>query len=986
MDEVRGDDADGPGGLFEEVLAGRIDGEGGALAIGHRLSAKGAALGRGAFGVGLVKLEGEVAGDIALDFLGEGKGGLLLVFEGDGLLLQRAEGDFAGERAFRGSGVLVRAAHGAGQEVALRHARLGDGIGAVGDGGEDDLAVLARGQFGFRIRPGDLAVRVDRGVLAAAVLHGEGRAREGGVRRVGLLDGELGLVLLVDDGLPRRRRGGEAEVDGAVVGTVAGVLDGVAFGRSLVSDFDDVVADGTVVIADGQRIGGADAAVFGGHGSFLFAAFVVRHAGPDLELDAVLARRSVQGLLVLPEDELALEDVGEGGAGGGGVRAVFAAEVEGDFLGVVVEGGVAAFVLDDLIVVEFAAFIPDGEVNGGGARALRDGDRDRVAADGEIRAGGRAVDVEGEGLADARLRRRLDGRVFVRAVGDLLGDGQGALVFVVPNGGVAGEGERFAFLDLDGHVGHRQIVIRRIGLPEGIGAGIQLDLAVAAVIQGQLGLAAIGDEDELRAGELVAGLVHFLHFEDTGALDGVGEGLLGGIVALDRHLLEPALDGGHVRAVGLGCLQDVVVAGGEGDGRIARRVAHGQGIDRSRTVLGLAIFRVPVSRRVDLEGGAAGEEGGIEDIIRDVLGVAIRAHEPELFKHGDVAAGGLIAFRARDGGGERLRGTADRLVGHRRLVCKGDEFLFLLAKGQHESGLVVDGRYGVFGIIGSFGVDAADREVGLGVFSGGEGRFVLAARSQRIAVHGEVGADGLVGIAVLALDRGQGVGEGEALKVERTLDVVDARVVAAEVRIFVLADLDRPGDRHRLAIGVEHRLAIQRLCDLPYRGSGAGHRGRRSGGVGKLVLELDVRPVHRGRGADVGLERGKRRAIRHVAVVLDARAEGDRAGAGVAADLSIRDGDGVCISAYMRGLCIQYLNAIRHGDGDLDVRETRVGGLRLAAGVFVGRRSIELVADLVVELIARLDLVRALQARPEQLDVSTRGRVVFGRFLRDLQR
>ena len=90
----------------------------------------------------------------------------------------------------------------------------------------------------------------------------------------------------------------------------------------------------------------------------------------------------------------------------------------------------------------------------------------------------------------------------------------------------------------------------------------------------------------------------------------------------------------------------------------------------------------------------------------------------------------------------------------------------------------------------------------------------------------------------------------------------------------------------------------------------------------------------------------------------------------------------------MRGLCIQYLNAFRHGDGDLDVRETRVGGLRLAAGVVVGRRSIELVADLVVELFARLDRVRvrAQQARPEQLDVFTRGRVVFGRFPRDLQR
>ena len=309
------------------------------------------------------------------------------------------------------------------------------------------------------------------------------RAR-GGVRRVGLLDGELGLVLLVDDGLPRRRRGGEVEVDGAVVVAAAGVLDGVAFGRGLVSDFDDVVVDGTVGIADGQRIGGADAAVFGGHVIDLFAAFVVRLAGPDLELDAVLARRFVQGLLVLLEDELALEDVGEGGAGGGGVRAVFAAEVEGDFLGIVVEGSVAAFDLVDLIVVEFAVFIPDGEVNGGGALARRDGDRlDRVAADGEIRAVSRAVDVEGEGLADARLRRRHGGRARVRAVGDLLGDGQGTLVFVVPNGGRAGEGERFAFLDLDGHVGHRQIVIRRIGLPEGIGAGRQLDLAVAAVIQ-----------------------------------------------------------------------------------------------------------------------------------------------------------------------------------------------------------------------------------------------------------------------------------------------------------------------------------------------------------------------------------------------------------------------------------------------------------------------------------------------------------------------
>ena len=114
MDEVRGDDADGPGGLFEEVLAGRIDGEGGALAIGHRLAGKAAALGRGAFGVGLVKLEGEFAGDRALHALGEGKGGLLLVGEGDGLLLQRAEGDFAGERALRGGGARVRAAHGAG--------------------------------------------------------------------------------------------------------------------------------------------------------------------------------------------------------------------------------------------------------------------------------------------------------------------------------------------------------------------------------------------------------------------------------------------------------------------------------------------------------------------------------------------------------------------------------------------------------------------------------------------------------------------------------------------------------------------------------------------------------------------------------------------------------------------------------------------------------------------------------------------------------
>ena len=505
------------------------------------------------------------------------------------------------------------------------------------------------------------------------------------------------------------------------------------------------------------------------------------------------------------------------------------------------------------------------------------------------------------------------------------------------------------------------------------------------MIQGQRDRVAFGwDEDELRAGELVAGLVHFLHFEDTGALDGVGKGRLGGLIALDRHLLEPALDGGHVRAVGLVCLQDVVVAGGEGDGRIARRVGHGQGIDR--VARGFAIFSVPVSRRVDLEGGAAGEEGGIEAFIVDDLVAAIRAHEPELFKHGDVAAGGLIAFRARDGGGERLRGTADRLVGHRRLVCKGDEFLFLLAKGQHESGLVVDGRYGVFGIIGSLGFDAAGREGGLGVFSGGEGRIALAALIQRSAAHGEVGADGRVEIAVLALDRRQRVGEGEALKVERALDVVDAIHAAAEVRVIVLADLDRPGDRHRLTIGAGHRLAIQRLCDLPYRGSGAGHRGFRGGGVGKLVREHDVRPVHRGRGADVGLERGKIRVIRHVAVVLDARAEDFRAGAGVAADLSIRDGDGVCIFAYRRGLCIQYLNAIRHGDGDLDVRETRVGGLRLAAGVFVGRRSIELVADLVVELNARLDRVRALQARPEQLDVFTRGRVVLGRFLRDLQR
>ena len=431
-------------------------------------------------------------------------------------------------------------------------------------------------------------------------------------------------------------------------------------------------------------------------------------------------------------------------------------------------------------------------------------------------------------------------------------------------------------------------------------------------------------------------------------------------------------------------MQDVVVAGGEGFGLSARRVAHGQVSDRSRTVVGLAIFRVPASRRVDREGGAAGEEGGIEAGILDVIVVAIRAHEPELFKHGDVAAGGLIAFRARDGGGERLRGTADRRVGHRRLVFKGDEFL--LAKGQHESGLVVDGRYGVFGIIGSFGVDAAGREGGLGVFSGGEGRFALAALSQRSAAHGEGGADGLVGIAVLALDRGQGVGEGEAGKVERTRDVVDARLVAAEVRVIVLADLDRPGDRHRLTIGAGHGLVIQRLCDLPYRGSGAGHRGVLGGGVGKLVPEHDVRPVHRGRGADAGIERGKRRAIRHVAVALDARAEGDRAGAGVAADQSIRDVDGVCISAFMRGFCIQYLNAFRHGDGDLDVRETRVGGLRLAAGVFVGRRSIELVADLVVELSARLDRVRAQQSRPEQLDVFTRGRVVFGRVLRDLQR
>ena len=822
-------------------------------------------------------------------------------------------------------------------------------------------------------------------------MHGEGRAREGVARRVGLLDGELGLVLLVDDGLPRRRRGGETEVDGAVVVAVAGVLDGVAFGRGLVSDFDDVVVDGAVFVADGQRIGGADAAVCGFHGIDLFAAFGVRHAGPDLELDAVLARRSVQGLLVLLEDELALEDVGEGGAGGGGVRAVFAAEVEGDFLGIVVEGGVAAFVLDDLIVVEFAAFIPDGEVNGGGVRARLDSDRlgQVAAADVEIRAVGRAVDVEGEGLADARLRRRLGDRARARAVGDLLGDGQRALGFVVPNGGRAGEGERFAFLDRDGHVGHRQIVFRRIGLLEGILAGPQLDLAVAAVIQGQRDRVAFGwDEDERRAGELVAVLVHFLHFEDTGALDGVGEGRLGGLIALDRHFLEQALFGGHVRAGGLLCLQDVVVAGGEGDGRIARRVGHGQGIDRSRTVLGLVIFRVPVSRRVDREGGGAGEEGGIEAGILDDLVAAIRAHEPELFKHGDVAAGGLIAFRARDGGGERLRGTADRRVGHRRLVCKGDVFLFLLAKGQHESGLVVDGRYGVFGIIGSLGFDAAGREGGLGVFSGGEGRIALAALIQRSAAHGEGGADGRVEIAVLALDRGQGVGEGEALKVERALDVVDAIHAAAEVRVIVLADLDRPGDRHRLTIGAGHRLVIQRLCDLPFRGSGAGHRGRRGGGFGKLVRELDVRPVHRGRGADVGLERGKFRAIRHVAVALDARAEGDRAGAGVAADQSIRDGDGVCIFAYMRGFFIQYLNAFRHGDGDLDARETRVGGLRLAAGVFVGRRSIELVADLVVELIARLDRVRvrAQQTRPVQLDVFTRGRVVLGRFLRDLQR
>ena len=215
MKNARRNDASGPGGFLEEILARRVHGEGSRAARGNGGAAQAFARGRGAIRVGRVKFKGKVAADRAADVLGELQHRLFVVFEGDGLALERAQRDLAGKRALRRSRALVRVAHRAGGQVGIRHAIFGDGVGAVGDAGEHDLAALIGGQGFFLCLPGDSTI-ADHGVLAIRVLHGEGRARDGSAALVGLFDGEAGFVLSVDHGrgsLVRRLR--KAQVDGA---------------------------------------------------------------------------------------------------------------------------------------------------------------------------------------------------------------------------------------------------------------------------------------------------------------------------------------------------------------------------------------------------------------------------------------------------------------------------------------------------------------------------------------------------------------------------------------------------------------------------------------------------------------------------------------------------------------------------------------------------------------------------------------------------
>ena len=258
------------------------------------------------------------------------------------------------------------------------------------------MAALIGGQGFFLCLPGDGAI-ANHGVLVIRVLHGEGRARNDLATLVGLLDGEAGFVLSVDHGrgsLVRRLR--KAQVDGAP-GVVFGVAilrinDGVVF-RDI--GLNDVVVDEAVRIPDGQRLGGGHAVFTGGDGVYYRARCGAR---AHLKDDArhILAR-AAQHFFHLFDGELALEHVGEGRGGGGGISArFFAHEIERDRIAIVGEARVRARHFRYYIIVGIAVCIGHIQRNGSAGCARRDGGRGMRIARGGYGFARRAIDVEGE--------------------------------------------------------------------------------------------------------------------------------------------------------------------------------------------------------------------------------------------------------------------------------------------------------------------------------------------------------------------------------------------------------------------------------------------------------------------------------------------------------------------------------------------------------------------------------------------------------------
>ena len=678
-------------------------------------------------------------------------------------------------------------------------------------------------------------------------------------------------MLSVDHGrgsLVRRLR--KAQVDGAPGVAIRRIVNGVVVGNV---GLHNVIVDRFAgAILDGQRIGGGHAVLTGGDGGYYRARC---GTGVHLEGDILhIVARAAQHFFHLFDGELALEHVGEGRGGGGGVSArFFAHEIERDRIAIVGEARVRARHFRYYIIVGIAVCIGHIQRNGGAGSARLDGGRGmRLALGGYGFARG-TIDVEGE----ARVRH-LGGNVhctllLARVFGQQLGDGERARIGIVHNGVIACEARGLPLVDGDRLRLHGRIALRG-RLREGIVTRGQHDDAIAIVARREgIGFARIG-----RAGERESNVCHSAgnvllnQLQPAIVWHQVGEGGRDVAIAGDRYFLILAFLGGRLRTVWRSRLADDIVA------RLKRnrgRAIFARHAERScatfaasnnhRSARGVAIL----IRLINFKGRAVREQVGIEGVV--FHHIPVRAN-PQLFEYGDGAALCFNAILARHRGAGRVGILAHELVLQLRCILVRD--FCRLAKGEHKSVTVVRGRNGIFRVIGSLeiGCHTARAEGDGIVILGGKLGLTRATLHSRHAIGGKRGTQGLIFHPVLAGDGGQGVCEGEAAlhKVERAHSLVN-RAFTAEGLASFLADLDPPGERYFLAI--HSRRAHQRLLDFPFAFRLAGDGGIVAC-IGQRIAKRRLRASDAGFNFDA--EFAIRRAVCHRAVARHARAKGQR--------------------------------------------------------------------------------------------------------------